>query len=70
LRPSNERIQTMDTAEDIPSPTNKDDSSEKIKPRSDPLYDMKPAKDGFYHCPKKTESNCNHKPTKQRCIFA
>lgn len=70
LRPSNERTESMDSTEDASSPRSGDDTMDKVKPRSDPLYDMKPAKDGFYHCPKKTESNCNHKPTKQRCIFA
>ena len=70
LRPSNERPQSTDSADDASSPSNKDDPLEKTKPRSDPLYDMKPGKDGFYHCPKQSETDCKHKPTKQRCIFA
>ena len=60
----------MDSSEDASSPQSRDDAGDKVKARSDPLYEMKPDKDGFYHCPKKTESNCAHKPTKQKCIFA
>lgn len=70
LRPSNERTSSMDSTEDSSSTGTRDESADKVKARSDPLYDMKPDKDGLYHCPKKTEGNCNHKPTKQKCIFA
>ncbi|ETN43226.1 uncharacterized protein HMPREF1541_02385 [Cyphellophora europaea CBS 101466] len=69
IRPSNERTSSQDSTEDASSPGSKDDG-DKVKARSDPLYDMKPDKDGLYHCPKKNELNCTHKPTKQKCIFA
>jgi hypothetical protein len=68
IRPSNERAVPQDSEDE--DSLARDDSSDKVKARSDPLYDMKPDRDGFYHCPKKDESNCNHQPTKQKCIFA
>lgn len=44
---------------------------ERIKnnPRNDPRYEEKADKNGFYHCPYAADG-CNHKPTKQKCIYA
>lgn len=69
LRPSNERQDSQDSNEDATSQKSKDDP-ERTKFRTDALYDTKPDKDGYYHCPKKHESGCKHDPTKQKCIFA
>ncbi|KIX04064.1 uncharacterized protein Z518_07617 [Rhinocladiella mackenziei CBS 650.93] len=47
----------------------KEDSFDKVKARSDPLYEAKADKDGLYHCPMFKEAKCTHKPTKQKCIY-
>lgn len=46
-----------------------DNGHEKKKPRSDGLYSTGPCPDGFYRCPFSNIQDCNHKPTKQKCIF-
>lgn len=50
----------------------KDEPIERTRnnPRSDRRYDAKPDADGYYHCPYAASENCNHKPTKQKCIYA
>jgi hypothetical protein len=74
IRPSSERTETQstdyDSMESLQSP--KDDHLDKVKARNDPLYDAKPSKDGWYRCPwvKDSTSKCNHKPTKQKCIYS
>jgi hypothetical protein len=47
----------------------KDEPLDKVKARSDPLYEAKPGKDGFFHCPMFGDPKCTHKPTKQKCIY-
>lgn len=42
---------------------------ENKKPRSDPYYNTGPGPDGWYRCPFFVGQDCNHKPTKQKCIF-
>ncbi|KAK5040235.1 hypothetical protein LTS07_000732 [Exophiala sideris] len=42
---------------------------DRVKARSDPLYEARPSKDGWYHCPMYKETKCIHKPTKQKCIY-
>ncbi|KAK5086373.1 hypothetical protein LTR05_003541 [Lithohypha guttulata] len=51
------------------SPKERHMERSKHNPRNDPRYDVKPDKDGNYHCPYAAD-NCNHKPTKQKCIYA
>lgn len=41
----------------------------KLNPRNDPRYNQKADKDGYYYCPFRVEG-CNHKLTKQKCIYA
>ncbi|EXJ82608.1 hypothetical protein A1O3_06421 [Capronia epimyces CBS 606.96] len=53
----------------VEAPALRDDTVDKVKARSDPLYDTKADKDGWYHCPMFIEAKCAHKPTKQRCIY-
>ena len=49
----------------------KDDSSDRVKARNNPLYNAKPDKDGLYRCPfTKRADKCNHQPTKQKCIYS
>ncbi|EHY60356.1 hypothetical protein ABEF92_005880 [Exophiala dermatitidis] len=49
----------------------RDEQVDKLKARSNPLYDAKPDRDGWYRCPLVKEAKCahKHKPTKQRCIY-
>lgn len=68
LRPSNGRQNSQDSSEDGSSPPK--DDEERPNVRTDPLYDTKPDKDGFYHCPHYAEGLCIHKPVTQKCIFA
>ncbi|KAI1612863.1 hypothetical protein EDD36DRAFT_465010 [Exophiala viscosa] len=42
---------------------------DRVKARSDPLYEARPDKSGWYHCPMYKETKCIHKPTKQKCIY-
>ncbi|KAK5227439.1 hypothetical protein LTR47_008717 [Exophiala xenobiotica] len=45
-------------------------SGDKLKARTDPLYDAKPDSNGFYHCPMSADHKCpSHAPTKQKCIY-
>lgn len=37
--------------------------------RNDPLYSRGPEPDGLYHCPFKSDPNCQHKPTKLKCNY-
>lgn len=48
----------------------RNDRADKVKARNDPRYDIGPDKDGYYHCPMVSDGSCNHKPTKQKCIYA
>lgn len=41
----------------------------KISTPVDPLYSAEPGDDGLYQCPLRTESGCDHRPTKQRAIY-
>jgi hypothetical protein len=68
LRPSNGRRNSEDSSDADSTPSKTD--NERINYRTDPLYDMEPDSDGFYHCPKKHETKCDHKPVKQKCLFA
>lgn len=56
----------------LPDTPPKDDQFERGKgnPRNDPRYEAKPDKNGNYHCPYAREGACQHKPTKQKCIYA
>lgn len=47
----------------------RDEPLDKVKARSDPLYEAKADKDGWYHCPMFKKLKCTHKPTKQKCIY-
>jgi hypothetical protein len=73
IRPSSERTSTRSSGSDyedsLDSP--KDDSSDRVKARNNPLYNAKPDKDGLYRCPfTKRADKCNHQPTKQKCIYS
>lgn len=46
-----------------------DQGHEKKKPRSDGAYNTGPNPDGWYRCPFSSIQDCNHKPTKQKCIY-
>ncbi|KAH5617461.1 hypothetical protein HBI23_256440 [Parastagonospora nodorum] len=37
--------------------------------RSHPLYQQSREKDGKYHCPRKGETGCSHKPTSLKCHY-
>jgi hypothetical protein len=37
--------------------------------RNHPLYSKSPEADGLYHCPFKSDPNCQHKPTKLKCNY-
>lgn len=72
IRPSNERNNSQDNCEDGSGSPSKD-KDERPTARTDPLYNTKPDKDGFYHCPHYndgTDKACKHAPVKQKCIFA
>ena len=42
---------------------------ESNQPRNDPLYQAKPAEDGYFHCPFRKDAQCDHKPVKQKCNY-
>ena len=43
--------------------------SDEGRHRNDPLYSRGPESDGLYHCPFKSDPNCQHKPTKLKCNY-
>lgn len=72
IRSASERSDTIGMPRHLPTEirTPSDEPfGDRVKARSDPLYDAKPDKDGWYHCPMYKETKCVHKPTKQKCIF-
>lgn len=71
IRSASERSDTQYSGSDTSeSKSSKDDNVDKVKARSNPLYDARPDKDGWYHCPMVDDYKCSHKPTRQKCVYA
>ena len=72
IRPSSERTDARSSRRDsVESRHSPKEDHDKVKARNDPRYDARPDKDGHYHCPfNKGADKCNHKPTKQKCIYS
>lgn len=68
IRSASEKSHNTMAPQDIHYSRN--DRADKVKARSDPRYDISPDKDGNFHCPMLGDGTCNHKPTKQKCIYA
>lgn len=72
IRPSSERTEAHSSRRDsVESRHSAKEDHDKVKARNDPRYDAKPDSDGLYHCPfNKGADKCNHRATKQKCIYS
>jgi hypothetical protein len=72
LKPASEKPRGHDQgSQPTPSSTHAKpkEKPETVQPRNHHLYKALPGKDGLYRCPFARETQCAHKPTKQKCSY-